>query len=131
MSRRRQARESQIDSTPTPAGCVAELNRRLALGRGVARHEARPDAPDGGRYLWVFDREGDRVIDPPLTLSVTGEQLLERLRSMLDDGSSLWPDATPLSGALSLLLVHLEEAIATRPLGATRLELCDGGVRAV
>jgi hypothetical protein len=79
----------------------------------------------------VFDRDGDRVIDPPLTLSVTGEQLLERLRSMLDDGSSLWPDATPLSGALSLLLVHLEEAIATRPAGATRLELCAGGVRAV
>jgi hypothetical protein len=56
---------------------------------------------------------------------------VERLTSMLDDGSYLWPDAAPLGGALSLLLVHIEEAIATRPAGATRLELVECGVRAI
>lgn len=131
MSRRRQVREPKIDSAPTPAECVAELNRRLALGRGVAWHEARPDSPDGGRYLWVFDRDGDDAIDPPLTLSMTGRGLVQRIMAMLDDGGYLWPDATRLGGALSLVLVHIEEAIATRPAGATRLELFEYGVRAV
>jgi hypothetical protein len=52
------------------------------------------------------------------------------LRTMADDAAPLWPDRHPMDAALWLLIVHLDETMATTAMPGSELTPGYGGIYA-
>ncbi|MFE3459196.1 hypothetical protein ACFXKD_16770 [Nocardiopsis aegyptia] len=106
-----------------------ELIASLAA-EGV-RVTARPDR--SGLLIhrgWSLGADGaPERFEPPLELHVDPRALGRHLRGMAADAQEAMGGSSPLRAAVSLLLVHLEEAVDTRP-GRRHLHLGRGGVDA-
>lgn len=66
-------------------------------------------------------RNGMRFIIPE-------RELQELIRNLSKDGHDVFPDVTPLEGAYRLLLVHIEETLATRP-SSSLVRVTSAGLR--
>ena len=86
---------------------VDELVHRLSRGGGLL--EVRP----GGRgsVEVLFTEEG---VDHPITLRTSEAELSTAVTALAETAHGAWPDDTAESAGFNLLLVHLDEVVATR-----------------
>ena len=57
-------------------------------------------------------------------------QLQDHLRSLANDAASEWPDRHPMDAAVCLLVVHLDETMATTAMPGSKLTPGYGGIDA-
>ncbi|KOX10016.1 hypothetical protein [Nocardiopsis sp. NRRL B-16309] len=79
---------------------------------------------------WSLGDDAPERFDPPLELHVDPHALGRHLRGIAADAQEAMGGSSPMRAAMSLLLVHLEETVETRP-GRRRLRLGPGGVDAL
>lgn len=102
----------------------AELVRRMNLDGSVAQ------ALPSGKGIQIRRWDGVDLAEPLLFVVDPGS-LAERVRALAEDAAEVFPTEEAPVAALQLLLVHIQEAVDTRPSGAGRLVLTSGGVAAV
>lgn len=86
---------------------LSELVRRLRLSDSTAT----VDLSDDGTARIVWQHEGAKSV----TLLTTEEDISHAVTAMGEDcRDALWPGSTLEEAGLNLLLVHLDEVIATR-----------------
>ncbi|MCF2526277.1 hypothetical protein [Yinghuangia soli] len=100
-----------------------ELLRRLNADDCAA-------APRPGGEAIEISRWAGTDLPDPMVLEVSPASLGDRLRATAADAVQVFPSAEPATAALQLLVVHIQEALKTRPPGSRRLLLEPGGVRA-
>jgi hypothetical protein len=66
----------------------------------------------------------------PAELLLDDAQLQEHLRTLATDAALEWPNRHPMDAALGLLIVHLDEALATTAMPGSKLTISDGGIAA-
>jgi hypothetical protein len=127
----------------------------LARGRhgGTTRSRKRPrDAGIAPTRSWTIRRladdlaaDGDAVKMDPATghllierwtgqaaaeLMLDDAQLQDHLRTLANGAASVWPDRHPMDAALCLLIVHLDETMATTAMPGSKLIPGYGGIDA-
>lgn len=100
-----------------------ELLRRLNLDGSTA--ELLPDHTGIRITVWAGTQ-----LDPPLVLECTPAQLGTRIRDLGSTAFEALGGSDPVIAAMQLLIVHVEEAIASRTTESHRLVITSSGVRA-
>lgn len=89
---------------------LTELVRRMRLYNATVTIDV--DNNDAATFVW-YEYESD--IDHPLVLSVCERDLAAAVTAIGEDcRDDLWPDSSIEAAGFNLLLVHLEEVLATR-----------------
>lgn len=95
--------------------------------RNEAEWDVRPSTDGSCIELTGWGREDFTA--EPLRLRTTVSAIAEHLRDMEDGVDLVFPGVRPITGALRLFMVHVDEAIATRGVGETELFPYYAGVR--
>lgn len=97
----------------------ADFGQRLAA-EGIVQKV------DGG---FLIRRLYGMEFEPVVRLRISVASLASLVRGMSDLGQEVFPGTSPSTAALQLILVHLEEELATKPERATTLAIGVEGLR--
>jgi hypothetical protein len=83
-----------------------------------------PDAE--GRHRLI--EYGGHVFANPVTLDFTEAEFTDAVEAIGRSGQSLWPEVAPMEAGFRLILVHLQESMATLKQEPTRMYFDDSGL---